>query len=184
MSFDVGKVTPDWTLFLDRDGVINIERPGSYTNSWEEFVFHEGVLEATRLLALKFRYIFVVTNQRGVGRGITPPAALEHIHQQMLEAIQAAGGRIDNIYYCTAVDQQHPCRKPNPGMGLQAKEDFQQVDLSRSVMVGNTFGDMKFGRNLGCRTIFLPTTLPGTDASDPRIDALYDSLYQFALALG
>ena len=173
-------IDKDWTLFLDRDGVINVENPHGYINKWEEFIFHEGVKDALRIFAGIFKYIFVVSNQRGVSKGITKPDDLSAIHDNMTQEIKLVGGRIDKIYVCTDMDSTSPNRKPNPGMGLQAKSDFESVDFSRSLMVGNNLSDMEFGRNLRCTTIFLPTTNPGVDRSDPRIDAVYNSLADLA----
>ena len=176
-------INHDWTLFLDRDGVINHEKHLNYINTWDEFVFYEGVKPALRIFAEKFKYIFVVTNQRGVAKGVTRASDLTIIHHNMVEEIKAAGGRIDKIYFCTDMESDSPNRKPNPGMGLQAKKDFKTVDFSKSVMVGNKLSDMEFGRNLGCNTILLLTTNPDTDPADPRIDAVYHSLIDFALTL-
>ena len=68
-------------------------------------------------------------------------------------------------------------------MGLQALNDFPEIDISKAIMVGNTIGDMEFGRNLGIKTIFLPTTRADVAFDDARIDAVYDSLFAFAQAL-
>ena len=76
-----------------------------------------------------------------------------------------------------------PNRKPNPGMGLQAVKDFPDIDLNKAIMVGNTISDMQFGRNLGVQTIFLPTTRPEVDLNDEPIDAVYNSLLDFAIEL-
>lgn len=173
----------DWTLFLDRDGVINVENPLGYINTWEEFVFNDGVKEAMRILESRFKYILVVSNQRGVARGITNPENLAAIHQNMKAAIEATGGRIDQVYFCTDIDASSPNRKPNPGMGLQAKTEFNNIDFSKSVMVGNNLSDMQFGRNLGCTTIFLTTTNAYNEQEVTLIDATFDSLLSFAVAL-
>lgn len=88
----------------------------------------------------------MVSNQRGVAKGVTKIEDVHLIHENMLEEIESAGGRIDKIYFCP--DMNGPNRKPNPGMGLQALRDFKHIDLKKSLMVGNTFSDMEFGRNL------------------------------------
>lgn len=137
------------TLFLDRDGVINVWRPGDYVKTRSEFVFREGILEALAFWNKQFRHIFIVTNQRGVGKGVMTPEALEDIHSMMLEAILAAGGRIDRIYLCTAVDDSDPMRKPNPGMALQAMRDYPEVSMEHSVMVGDQESDRQFAENCG-----------------------------------
>ena len=180
---DLKKIDKDWTLFLDRDGVINHEKHEDYIHTWDEFVFYDGVKEAIKIFAVKFKYIIIVTNQKGVGKGVTKLEDLYDIHTNMQAEIEHAGGRIDKIYFCTELDESHPNRKPNPGMGLQAIKDMPDIDLSKALMVGNTIGDMEFGRNLGIKTIFLPTTRPEVDVTDDRIDAVFSSLIDFAKSL-
>jgi histidinol-phosphate phosphatase family protein len=180
---DLTKINNDWTLFLDRDGVINQEKHLDYIHTWDEFIFYKGVTEAIRIFAQKFKYIFVVTNQKGVGKGLTRLEDLYTIHRNMVSGIEQAGGRIDRVYFCADLEESSPNRKPNPGMGLQAKKDFADIDLSKALIVGNTLSDMEFGRNLGIHTIFLPTTRPETDINDERIDCSYKSLFDFARAL-
>jgi D-glycero-D-manno-heptose 1,7-bisphosphate phosphatase len=180
---DLSKIDETWTLFLDRDGVINDEKHQDYIHTWDEFVFFEGVKEAIAIFAKKFKHIIVVTNQRGIGRGLTLLADVEQIHKNMKAEIETAGGRIDAVYFCPDKEEESPNRKPNPGMGLQALKDFPGIDLTKAIMVGNTLSDMQFGRNLGIKTIFLPTTRPEVDVNDERIDAVYDSLISFANSL-
>ena len=180
---DLTKIDNTWTLFLDRDGVINHEKHLDYIHSWDEFVFYDGVKEAIAVFAKKFKHIVVVTNQKGVGKGVTKPEDLQLIHKNMVAEIEAAGGRIDAVYFCPDLEEESPNRKPNPGMGLQAASNFPEIDLSKAIMVGNTISDMKFGRNLGVQTIFLPTTRPEVDLNDERNDAVYNSLSAFATDL-
>ena len=177
------QIDHSWTLFLDRDGVINYEKHKDYIHTWDEFRFYEGVLEAMQIFAGIFRRIVIVTNQRGVGKGVTRETDLQEIHRNMTSEIEEAGGRIDAIYYCSDVDDNSENRKPNPGMGYQAIERFPEIDPARSIMVGNTISDMAFGRNLGAYTVFLPTTRPEVDHQDERIDMVADSLIAFASLL-
>ena len=183
MANKIKQINNNWTLFLDRDGVINHEKHLGYINTWDEFVFYDGVKEAVKIFTTRFKYILVVTNQKGVGKGVTKLENLYIIHQNMITAIETAGGRIDKVYFCPDLEETSPNRKPNPGMALQAKQDFPSIDFSRSVMVGNTLGDMQFGRNIGATTIFLPTTRPESEHTDESIDAVYPSLLHFAQAL-
>jgi len=178
------EVDKSWTLFLDRDGVINEEKHMDYIHKWEEFRFYEGVKEAVGLLSGLFGRIIVVTNQKGVGKGVTLLEDLKLIHSNMTGAFADAGGKIDAVYFSSDLDENSPHRKPNPGMGLQAIKDFPAIDLSRSIMVGNTLSDMKFGRNLGVKyTVFLPTTRPDVALDDAHIDFTYPSLLHFAKSL-
>ena len=169
---DLTKIDKTWTLFLDRDGVINHEKHEDYIHTWDEFVFYEGAKEAIAVFSKKFNRVIVITNQRGIGRGRTKLADVELIHKNMAAEIEKAGGRIDAVYFCPDVDESSPDRKPNTGMGLKAVKDFPDIDLSKTIMVGNTGSDMQFGRNLGIKTVFLPTTRPEVDLNDNRIDAV------------
>ena len=181
-NFNLKNINPSWTLFIDRDGVINDEKYLDYIHTWDEFRFYEGVKEAFKIFNEKFARIILVTNQRGVAKGLTKLEDVELIHKNMLGEIVAAGGRIDKIYFCPEMESQN--RKPNPGMGLMAIKDFNEIDLSKSVMVGNTLSDMKFGRNLGVAiNVFLPTTRKEVDQNDPDIDLVFNDLISFATVL-
>ena len=177
------QIDKSWTVFLDRDGVINEEKRDNYIHKWEEFRFNEGVLEAIAVFSKIFHRIVVVTNQRGVGKGTTQLKDLDIIHQNMIKAIEDAGGRIDAVYFCPDLNDDSPNRKPNPGMGLQAISRFPEIDPAKSIMIGNTLSDMGFGRNLGAYTVYLTTTHPDIDLSDNRIDMICSSLHSFASAL-
>lgn len=181
LNLDV--IDRSWTLFLDRDGVINREKQGGYICTPQELVFCGGALAAMRLLAKRFHRIIVVTNQRGIGKGLMSEQDLEKIHQHMSAALTEAGGRVDRIYHCSAVDNSHPCRKPQPGMASQAHADYPDIIFSRAIMVGNSMSDMAFGRNAGMHTVFVRTTSPGQDASHPSIDLVCNDLADFANAL-
>lgn len=180
---DLKQIDNTWTLFLDRDGVINHEKNLDYIHTWDEFIFYDGVKEAITVFAKIFNRIIVVTNQKGIGKGVTKLQDLQLIHKNMVDEIEISGGRIDAVYFCPDLEDDSPNRKPNAGMGLQAAKDFTEIDLGKAIMVGNTLSDMKFGRNLGVKTIFLPTTRPEVDLNDERIDTVYNSLIDFANAL-
>lgn len=181
-QFNLKNINASWTLFIDRDGVINYEKEADYIHTWEEFKFYEGVKDAFKIFNKKFGIIVMVTNQRGIAKGLTKLKDLHLIHKNMMQEIEDAGGRIDKIYFCP--EMESPNRKPNPGMGLQALKDFPQIDLSKSVMIGNTLSDMKFGRNLGVAiNIFLPTTRKDVDVNSPDIDLIYSDLITAAKAL-
>ena len=177
---DLQQIDSGWTLFLDRDGVLNVEKEDSYIFHYGEFQFYEGVREALRHCAAVFGRIVVVTNQRGVGKGLMTAEDLQDIHDKMVAEIVLAGGRIDGIYYADSLDNAHPLRKPQPGMAHAAKNDLPGIDLSRSVMVGNNISDMEFGRNAGMYTVFLLTTNPEQSLPHRAIDLAFNSLADFA----
>lgn len=182
-SLALNTVDNSWTLFIDRDGIINHEKKEDYILNWEEFKFYNGVKDAFHQFANKFGKIVVVSNQRGVGKKLMTEADLSDINQRMQEEIETAGGRIDKIYYCTSTDNRHPDRKPNPGMAFHARHDFPEIDLSKSIMVGNKPSDMLFGRNAGIYTIFIASTNPETAFPHPDMDLRFETLVDFAKAL-
>lgn len=177
------KYNKEWSLFLDRDGVINKEIPGTYVTDWSDFSFYEGALPALVNLSQTFGNVLVVTNQRGVGRGIMSMEDLRSIHREMRTVIEDNGGKIDQIYACTSVDDNDQNRKPNTGMGLQAKEDFPQIEFGKSVMVGNNMSDMLFGRRLGMHTVFIATTQEPLTLPHDMIDEQFSSLKEWADSL-
>lgn len=183
MNHDLKNIDNTWTLFIDRDGVINKEKKEDYILNWNEFEFYDGVKKAFQLLNQKFDTIIIVTNQRGVGKGLMTEFELTNIHNNMQTEIMNAGGRIDKIYYCTSLDNNHINRKPNAGMAFEAKADFPKIDFSKSIMVGNKISDMEFGRNAGIYTVFVATTNPEVPIPHPAIDFRFDNLLQFAQAL-
>jgi len=132
-------VNGQWTLFLDRDGVINHRIPGAYVTGVEEFEFMEGVREAVSYFSGIFGKIIVVTNQQGIGKGLMTEAQLSHVHAHM------------------QVQIKQECRKPNTGMALQAQADFPEINFEKSIMVGDSVTDMEFGLKLGMKTVFIQT---------------------------
>jgi histidinol-phosphate phosphatase family protein len=177
-------VDKSWTLFLDRDGVINLHFPKDYVKNWDEFFFLDGALEAIKRFSSIFGRIVVVTNQQGVGKGKMTEDTLQSIHINMLNEIENIGGRLDSIYSATSLvnDDEYGLRKPKIGMALQAQIDFPEIDFAKSIIVGDSITDMEFGRNAGMFTVFVATTHPETPYPESRIDLRLNSLYEFSEA--
>jgi len=182
-SLDLKNIDNQWTLFLDRDGVINYEKKDDYIRNWPEFKFYEDAKEAIKTLTGKFGKIIVVSNQRGIGKALMTDNDLDNIHHKMQKEIESAGGRIDGIYYCTAIDAKDPYRKPNPGMAFLAKQDHPEIDLGKSIVAGNKPSDMLFGKNAGMYSVYIASTHPQTPFPHPDIDFRFNSLSDFAKAL-
>lgn len=143
-------------VFIDRDGVICRNR-NDHVKNWEEFVFLPGVLKALARLACLDLYIIVITNQAIINRRMVPVEVVEDIHARMVQAIEAAGGRIDRVMYCPHRPEDHcACRKPQPGLLLMAADEFE-VDLSQSYIIGDAEADMQAGRAVGCRRYLVLT---------------------------
>jgi D-glycero-D-manno-heptose 1,7-bisphosphate phosphatase len=169
------------TLFLDRDGVINRQIIGGYVTNKNEFEFLPGVLDALALLATRFDYVFIVTNQQGIGKGIFSEKDLEDTHTFMLEKIQKNGGKIDKIYFCSALEKENSdFRKPAPGMGFKAKADFPEVDFQNAVMVGDSLIDMQFAKNLNITAIYLTNGKTLDKEIKKYSDGFYFDLNDFA----
>jgi D-glycero-D-manno-heptose 1,7-bisphosphate phosphatase len=181
--FDLSQIDSSWTLFLDRDGVINYENPGTYVRNWKEFIFYPNTPEHIAYFNSRFQRLILATNQRGITKGLMTLPDLENIHLNMVKRIEEKGGKIDRIYFCVDTETTSPCRKPNPGMALQAAVDFPEIDLKKSLMVGNNMSDMQFGKNAGMKTVFLKTTCPDQDLPHEVIDLYYENLDEFARAL-
>jgi len=179
---DISLIDKDWTLFLDRDGVINHESP-SYIFTPEEFIFYDGIPEAMKIFNTIFNNIIITTNQRGVGKGLMTENDLSDIHVKMLAGINNTGGRIDQIYYCTSVSDADPNRKPNPGMILRAMKDHPSILKKKSLIIGNNLSDMASGRNAGIHTVLLTTTGTTVNLPHPLVDMQFNSLIAFARSL-
>ncbi|MBO4625630.1 MAG: HAD-IIIA family hydrolase [Bacteroidales bacterium] len=143
------------TLFLDRDGVLNRHLEGDYVRTPEMWEWMPGILTALAGWSRKFRHIVLVTNQRGVGKGLMTDAQLAQVHAHMMQGVLEAGGRIDLILTCTAVSEEDPRRKPNPGMFYEACQLFPDIDAKSSVMLGDAPSDAAFAKNCGITFILL-----------------------------
>src|SRR5690625_4745472 len=105
-------INKDWTLFLDRDGVINRRLPNEYVRSIHDFEFLPGVLKVLNEFSKIFGLIIIATNQQGIGKGLMTKQDLDRLHREMLREIEKQGGRIDKIYYCSDLTQiPDNCRK-------------------------------------------------------------------------
>ncbi len=168
------KIDKSWTLFLDRDGVINVRFPGDYVKRVDEFEFLPDVKKAIAKFSSLFGRIVVVTNQQGIARGIYTHDDLKAIHDFMKSEVEKAGGKIDAVYYAPQRDfENSPMRKPGIGMALQAKKDFPEIDFSKSIMVGDSESDVKFGRAAGMKVVFLSNE-ECTMATDERVASLLE----------
>jgi D-glycero-D-manno-heptose 1,7-bisphosphate phosphatase len=174
------KIGPEWSLFLDRDGVINNRLPGDYVKKWEEFSFLPNVLESIPIFNTFFRRIFIVTNQAGIEKELMTHQDLTSIHENMMSYIEYHGGHIDEIYYCPYKGDLDPlCRKPNPGMAIEAKNDFPEIDFEKCVMIGDSESDIVFGNRLKMKTILVGPNASalinsGEGIPDAKLDCLWD----------
>ncbi len=174
MNLNDLNIDRSWTLFLDRDGVINRRILNGYVMTPDDFEFLPGVLEALKKLRDLFGRIIVVSNQQGVGRGVMTTAALDAIHAKMMEEVVKHGGRIDKVYHSPyREEEQSIYRKPAVGMGLKARKEYPGIVFKRSLMAGDSVMDMLFGRRLGMVTVLI--------APDDRVARKYPLLVDFCI---
>ena len=174
------QIDKNWTLFLDRDGVINKRIPDDYVKSKEQFHFIDGTLEALKIFSGKFQNIVVVTNQQGVGKGLMSIEELNEIHKFMQQAVLQAGGEIHKVYFSPYLkEEMHFTRKPSIGMGLLAKKDFKRISFKKSIMAGDSFGDILFGKRLGMKTVFIGNVEMARKYPN-LVDFVYPDLITFA----
>lgn len=169
------QIDKSWTLFLDRDGVINSFEKGKTISSIKDFNFIAGSIEGIVKASQIFGRIIVVTNQQGVFSNEIDEMELEKIHFYIQDSVKAQKGKIDAIYYCPYPSKWNPrCRKPNPGMAIWAKQDFPDIDFKKSVIIGDSKTDMEFGYNLGMYKIFIDNQEFKT--SEINFDLKFESL--------
>ena len=181
MTLKTLKIDTTWTLFLDRDGVINKRIEGDYIRLWDQFEFLPGVTEALRSFATVYGRILVVSNQQGVGKGLMTNKDVRVIHDRMTSEIRDHGGRIDRVYHSPFLERENSIhRKPNVGMALQARQDFPEIRFRRSVMCGDSVSDMVFGKRLNMTTVFISTKTELIRQGHEIIDFVYPDLLSFA----
>ena len=138
-------------IFLDRDGVINRKRPdGDYVRTWADFEFLPGAIEALQLLAGRGRGpLIVVSNQRGIARGLMSQAAVDDIHDRMRATLAAAGVTLAGIHICPHEIGVCLCRKPGTGLFVEAARLDPTLELDRSAVVGDSLADLEAGHRIG-----------------------------------
>jgi D-glycero-D-manno-heptose 1,7-bisphosphate phosphatase len=166
-------------IFVDRDGVINCRRPGDYVLDWSQFVFMPGIREALQQLSSLGVPMIIISNQAAVGKGLLDPAGLEEITARMNEALLADGTSLAAAYYCTHRMEDHcQCRKPKPALLFSAAADFN-IDLSRSIFIGDSHTDVQAARAAGCASVLFGSdvTLQPTSPSAPLVARRATDLY-------
>ena len=171
---------PLCTVFLDRDGILNEKAPeDAYIARWEDFRILPDVPGAIARLNRARLRVIVVSNQRGIARGLYTEADVESIHTRFQQLLRTHGARIDAFFICPHDEGQCNCRKPLTGMFDQAVARFPRISPATSVMIGDSAADIEFARRLGMATVFIEGDpalhKPGTaaaGAASPRFTSL------------
>ena len=144
------------TVFLDRDGTINRKPPeGSYVSEPSQLQLLPGAASAIRRLNQAGIKVIVVTNQRGVAQGLMAERALIEVHDRLRKLLRAEGAEIDRIYSCIHEVGSCRCRKPDPGLLLEAMAEDPDIARSRFVMIGDSHSDVLAGRRAKAETVRL-----------------------------
>lgn len=144
-------------IFLDRDGVL-IENKPDHVRDWSEVKIIPEAIEALSLEGLRAYKIVIVTNQSVVSRGLASLETAVAINERLVDLIHAHGGQVDGVYMCPHKPGDGcSCRKPKPGLLLQAAEDLS-LDLERSWMIGDAWSDVQAGQTAGVAQTVLLTT--------------------------
>lgn len=153
-----------WTVFLDRDGTLNEKAPeGDYVKAPEELRMLPGAAAAVaRLNAAGLRAV-LVTNQRGIARGMMSAADVDAVHAKLRDELAAQGARLDTILVCPHETGVCDCRKPGIGLFVQARDAQPDIDFARSVMVGDAPSDIQAGRAAGMMTVGIGPRAAGAD---------------------
>ena len=156
MTISIPQIDNSWTLFLDRDGVINKKLEGDYVKTIDEFEFLPLAVEAIKLFSSRFHKIVIVTNQQGIGKKLMTKHDLKKVHQHLIHEVQKHGGQIDAVYFAPELAEENSIlRKPNIGMALMAQQEFPSIDFNKSIMVGDSNSDMEFAQNANMFGVFI-----------------------------
>lgn len=152
----IPNIDDSWTLFIDRDGVINERNFEGYITTPDKFKFLPGVFEGLKRIHDKVGRVILVTNQQGVGKGIMTECNLNELHSYMVEKLEKSGIHFDGIFAATNIrGVRNDRRKPRPNMAFEARRQFEDIDFKKSIMIGDTDGDIRFGTNLGMITVLI-----------------------------
>ncbi|MEI7439809.1 MAG: HAD family hydrolase [Thermoleophilia bacterium] len=153
-------------VFIDRDGVINRKMgEGEYVNALDEFEILPGSIDALVRLSKHGFSVIVVTNQQGVGRGLTSPQMLDRIHDELRAKVAAAGGEITAIMVCPHIEGTCDCRKPQVGLFVEAQRLYPEISFSDSFVIGDSASDMEAAARIGAQAIRVSDS-PATNGKD------------------
>jgi len=148
----------DRVVFVDRDGVINVDLIGDYVKTWKEFRFHETVVEGLKRLSDAGYKIVLISNQAGIGDGLYPEHKLWEIHEKMEDLLRNEGIKLYGAYFCLhGKNEGCECRKPKIGLFRQATQNGLAMDKSKTYFIGDKVTDIEAGKNFGLRTILVKT---------------------------
>jgi D-glycero-D-manno-heptose 1,7-bisphosphate phosphatase len=170
--WEEGRPAKGPAIFIDRDGVINCRRPGDYVLDWSQFIFMPGIRTALKQITSLGLPMIVISNQAAVGKGLLDLAVLEQITAQMHQSLVADGTLLTAVYYCThRPDENCSCRKPKPELLCRAADDYN-IDLSRSLFIGDSETDVQAAEGAGCMPVLFGSGLCDSPKSTGRMASL------------
>lgn len=175
----------DWTLFLDRDGVINERIIDGYVMDSKNLILTSNLTQALTILSKKFGRMLVVSNQQCVGKGYCTYQTIEKVHSDLNDILLKERILISDFFFCPhKATDNCTCRKPKSGLAFQAQEKYPSIDFTKSVMVGDMITDIFFGKSLGMTTVYVGAkNTPNFDKIKDHSDYIFDNLYEFAKSI-
>jgi len=176
-----GDSCKEYTLFLDRDGVLNLPIVDDYARKPLDLILIDDLANSLGTLFSKFKRVVLVTNQQGVGRKVMTDIDLENVHLKMYNSLIESGvSWFDAAFYAPYLKtENHQWRKPNNGMLLKARDYFEDINWSKSIMVGDSPGDMQLADSLGVSKV----RILNPQFSFDNQDFTFDSIADFVAAL-
>lgn len=167
-------------IFLDRDGVINVD--AHFVHKIEDFIFMDGIFELIRYFKENEFLVILFTNQSGIARGYFTIDDFNILNNWMLNEFKERSIPIDGVYFCPhGPDEQCQCRKPKPGMIHQAIKDFN-IDISKSWVIGDRERDLEAGKNAGLTQFILMkhhTIVENNTIANYKVESLQEILQIF-----
>jgi len=178
----IPQIDKNWTLFLDRDGVINERIIDGYVMDSKDLILSENLIHALQILQNCFGQIFVVSNQQCIGKGLCSETTINNVHAYLNDIFLKNKILIQDFLVCPHKASDHcNCRKPKPGLALKAQLKFPAIDFNKSLVVGDMLSDLLFGKALGMVTVYVgDTDVPNFELIKENADLMYDNLYEFA----
>ena len=176
------QINKDWTLFLDRDGVINERIVNGYVMDSKNLILTPNLIKALKILSVKFGRMLVVSNQQCVGKGYCSHQTIDQVHSDLNDILIKEKILISDFFFCPhKASDNCTCRKPKSGLALKAQQKYPTIDFSKSVMVGDMITDIFFGKNLGMTTVYVgEIEIPHFSEIKENADFIFDNLYEFA----
>ncbi len=178
----IPQIDKTWTLFLDRDGVINERIIDGYVMDSKDLILTQNLIAALQILTTIFGKMFVVSNQQCIGKGLCNETTINNVHADLNDILLKNKILIQDFLVCPHKATDHcNCRKPKTGLALKAQLKFPTINFKKSVVVGDMLSDLQFGKSLDMFTVYVgESDVPNFELIKENADLMCDNLFEFA----